>query len=190
MSLLHDSSLSVMAAMHSPASGGGPPAPASWQRVNFRMQIQEQTNWCWCATALSVRYYFVPTSSMTQCEAANQILQRTDACATPGRAEVNKPWYLDDALDRLGHLGQPIITSPLPWSQLKSEIAAQRPVGCRTGWAGGGGHFMCIDGYLDGSTPMVAVDDPIYGPSDVTLAAFTGSYQGSGTWTHSYKVKA
>jgi len=36
---------------------------------------------------------------------------------------------------------------------------------------------------------MVAVDDPIYGQSDVTLSTFLTMYQGSGTWTHSYKVK-
>jgi hypothetical protein len=37
---------------------------------------------------------------------------------------------------------------------------------------------------------MVHVDDPIYGPSDVTYSTLETAYQGSGTWTHSYYTKA
>ena len=35
------------------------------------------------------------------------------------------------------------------------------------------------DGYID-------VRDPIYGSSDIALATFSGSYQGTGSWTHTY----
>lgn len=163
---------------------------AVWSRLDFNMLHQEQSNWCWCATSLSVHRYYDPTSTFSQCQAANMILPRTDACTNPSSADVNKPWYLDDALSDFGNLREPIVNGMLNWDATKSEIDTGRPLGCRTAWSGGGAHFICIEGYLDGTTKMVAVDDPIYGQSDVALATFQTSYQGSGTWTHSYKVKS
>ena len=164
-------------------------AAAGWRRITLAMLRQEQTNWCWCATTLSVHRYYVPASATKQCEAANRILARNDACVNPAHPDVNRTYYLDKALDRFGHLRSPIVPSALPWSRIKAEIDAGTPVGCRTGWANGGGHFLCIDGYLETPTRMVAVDDPIYGASDVALSVFSQRYQGSGTWTHSYEIK-
>ena len=37
---------------------------------------------------------------------------------------------------------------------------------------------------------MVAVDDPISGQSDVSFETFKTQYNGSGSWTHTYKVKS
>jgi hypothetical protein len=172
-----------------PKTGSPLGGAATWSRLDFAMLQQEQSNWCWCATSLSVRRYYDPTTSLSQCQAANTILPRTDACTDPTNANVNKPWFLDDALSDLGNLRESIVTGSLAWDATKSEINTGHPLGCRTAWSGGGAHFICIEGYLDDTTKMVAVDDPIYGQSDVTLTAFLTMYQGSGTWTHSYKVK-
>src|SRR5262245_51995257 len=166
---------------------GGAPV---WSRLDFTMLHQEQSNWCWCATSLSVHCYYNPTSQFSQCQAANMILPRTDACTSPSSAAVNKPWFLDDALSDFGNLREPIISGTVSWDATKSEIDSGRPLGCRTAWSGGGAHFICIEGYLDAPTKMVAVDDPIYGQSDVNLTTFLTMYQGSGSWTHSYKVKS
>lgn len=162
---------------------------AVWSRLDFTMLHQEQSNWCWCATSLSVRRYYDPTTTLSQCQAANTILPRTDACTDPTNANVNKPWYLDDALSDLGNLRESIVSGSLAWDATKSEIDTGHPLGCRTAWSGGGAHFICVEGYLDDTTKMVAVDDPIYGQSDVTLNTFLTMYQGTGTWTHSYKVQ-
>jgi hypothetical protein len=172
-----------------PKAGSPLGGAAVWSRLYFTMLHQEQSNWCWCATSLSVRRYYDPTATLSQCQAANTILPRTDACADPTNANVNKPWFLDDALTDLGNLREPIVTGTVAWDATKSEIDTGHPLGCRTAWSGGGAHFICIEGYLDDTTKMVAVDDPIYGQSDSTLTAFLTMYQGSGTWTHSYKVK-
>jgi hypothetical protein len=67
------------------------------------------------------------------------------------------------------------------------EINAGRPVGARVGWSGGGGHFMVIYGYsVVGGTNYFDIDDPIYGKSHLTVAAFSQNYQASGVWTHTY----
>ena len=46
---------------------------------------------------------------------------------------------------------------------------------------------MCIIGSLVGD--MYAIDDPIYGKSDVSEAAFKTAYQNLGTWTHTYYTR-
>ena len=70
------------------------------------------------------------------------------------------------------------------------EIDAGRPLGIRVAWSGGGAHFLVVIGYLEGDTNYVAVDDPIYGKSDLTYATLETAYQGSGAWTHSYYTLA
>jgi hypothetical protein len=66
---------------------------------------------------------------------------------------------------------------------------AGRPLGVRTDWSGGGAHFLRHYRYRIRNN-MLADDDPFYGKSDVGLSTFTSSYQGSGSWTHSYFTKA
>ena len=73
-------------------------------------------------------------------------------------------------------------------ADVKNEIDKNRPLCARIGWSGGGGHFVALDGYNQ-DFDMIAVDDPIYGASDVNLNVFQTAYQGSGTWTHTYRVK-
>lgn len=184
MSYLDRTTSPLAIAPVSPALGGAP--AAGWRRVPFSMLHQEQTNWCWCATTLSVHEFFVNGSGISQCAAANRILQRNDACVDPTNPSVNRIWFLDRALNAFGHLAEPVVDGALAWGRLSTEIGANRPVGCRTGWAGGGGHFLCVDGVLDGPDRMVAVDDPIFGASDIKIDVFLDSYLGTGTWTHSY----
>ena len=169
------------------ASGG---AAQRWQRLAAEIPDQEQSNWCWCATSLGVHQYYEAGDSTTQCQAANAILGRTDACTDPGSSDVNTPYFLDRALDHFQNLGNPTIEGALDFADVESEIDAQTPLGARIGWAGGGGHFMVIAGYLADATPMIAIDDPIFGKTDITYSAFCTTYQGNGSWTHSYKTKS
>jgi len=170
------------------AANGG--QAATWSRLNFTMLQQEQGNWCWCATSLSVHSYYNPTNQLTQCQAANLILGRNDACTNPTGADVNKPWFLDDGLTDLGNLREPVTSGMVGWDAVKAEVEAGRPLGCRTAWSGGGAHFVFIEGFLEGSPQMVAVDDPAGGQSDVNFETFKTAYSGSGSWTHTYKVKS
>jgi Papain-like cysteine protease AvrRpt2 len=151
------------------------------------MQHQEQTNWCWAATAASVSAFFNPSTTWTQCKIVNAELGRTGCCTNGSSSYCNISWYLDRALTRTGNFVS------MSWgtgtmSDVKNEIDNNRPLGVRIGWSGGGGHFVALDGYSQ-TFNMVAVDDPWYGASDVDLAVFQTSYQGSGSWTHSYRVK-
>jgi hypothetical protein len=151
----------------------------------FNMEPQTQTNWCWAATAKSVSQFYFALTTWTQCKIASAELGLT-CCVSPVPSACNVSWYLDRALTRT-HNFVSIRTGTLTYSEIRAEIRAGRPVGARIGWSGGGGHFMVIYGCSRiGGTIYVDIDDPIYGKSHPTLDTFTNSYQGSGSWMHSY----
>ncbi len=159
------------------------------KQLPFNMQPQTQSNWCWAATANSVSHYFWRWSTWSQCRIANAELGRTDACHSPVPSDANVPWYLDRALTRTRNFVS--IQGAVGFEQVRSEINAGRPVGARIGWSGGGGHFMVIYGYSTiAGGEYFDIDDPIYGKSHIPVSEFSSSYQGTGSWTHTYFMKS
>ncbi|HXH39921.1 MAG TPA: papain-like cysteine protease family protein, partial [Thermoanaerobaculia bacterium] len=157
--------------------------------LSLAMELQEQDNWCWSAVSVSVKHFYDPGNPITQCQQAARQMA-TPCCDTPTSSVCNRPWFLDRALMGLGNL-QATTPAALPIDAIRVEIDNHHPLGCRIGWAGGGGHFVCIDGYdVTGAVPIVTIRDPIYGTSHVTLTTFLSAYQGSGSWTNSYTTKA
>lgn len=160
----------------------------SWQRLNVGMQTQQQTQWCWAAVATSVAGFYDASTTWTQCSVVNAELGQTTCCTSGSSAACNKPWYLDLALTRVGHFDT-WSAGAMSFADVRAEIDAGRPLGVRIGWSGNGGHFLVIEGYRNDANQQVAVDDPWYGASDLTYATLSTSYQGSGTWTHSYETQ-
>lgn len=157
-----------------------------WVRIPFSMQHQLQTNWCWSATSVSVAHYYASTSSWTQCEMANRELGQTTCCTNGSGSQCNQGHVLDAPLRRANVLDH-MTGGTVAYATVRGEIDAGRPLPIRIGWAGGGGHFVALDGYRTLGDEWVAIGDPWYGDSDVALASLTGgTYQGSGGWTHTY----
>lgn len=161
--------------------GGAPPAQNA---VALVMQQQNQTQWCWAAVTASVATFY-RNQGWTQCRVANQLLGQTTCCVSGSSSACNEPWYLDQALNRVGDLNNYVAVA-LSWNQIQSEIDGGHPIGVRIGWAGGGGHFVALSGYTNGG--YVEVQDPWFGPSPQLYTTFRSSYQGSGVWTHSYRT--
>lgn len=163
---------------------------SAWPQIPFTMQAQTQSNWCWAATATTTSLYYLAGSSWTQCGVADAALPRSDCCSWPVPTPCNVPWYLDTALGVTGNFVS--MTGTLTISQVVSELQAGRPLGARVGWSGGGGHFMVISGYSKVmGVDRYMIEDPIYGRNGITTFGFqNGSYQGSGSWTHSYYTQA
>jgi hypothetical protein len=159
-----------------------------WHRLDFAMQHQQQTNWCWAAVATSVALFYDPASTWTQCTVANTELGRADCCGAGASGACNVYGFLDTSLTTVGHLDH-FTGSSSTFAAVQAEIDAGRPLCARTAWSGGGAHFLAIIGYRI-LQEMLAVDDPWYGKSDVSYATFGSSYQGSGSWTHSYFTQA
>ncbi len=157
-----------------------------WKRLDFTMQHQQQTQWCWAATSVSVRLFYRPFSGWTQCRMANAEKGQTTCCTTGSSPACNQPHVLDAPLDRVDCLDR-MQAGTVGYATIRAEINAGRPLAWRIGWSGGGGHFAVIEGYRINRGQWVAIDDPWYGASDVALTTLTGgTYQGTGTWTHTY----
>ena len=132
----------------------------------------------------SVSHFYDPASPWAQCEVVNAELGQTTCCQNGSSSACNQPWYLDKALTRTGNLAS-FSGGVDPMSSVESQVNGRRVVGARIGWSGGGGHFVILDGYNDASATL-HVDDPFYGPSDISYDTFRTSYQGTGSWTHTY----
>ena len=162
---------------------------AGWRRLTVKEQSQQQTEWCWDASSLSIHAYYDPDSTWTQCAFAGRKIGRSDCCTHPGSDVCNQPNYPDEALTLLGNFAG--LAGALAMPAVKTEIDAGRPVSVRIGWSEGGGHNPVIVGYRsDSGGDWVAVADPWYGPSDVRLATFSTAYQGSGSWTDTYRTRS
>ena len=146
--------------------------------LNFTMQKQTRTNWCWAAVSASVGNYY-GTGSWTQCGVASSELNR-NCCNQPEPCNVYG--YLDTAL-RTTRSYNGMNQGPLNMSAIQNQINMGRPVGLRCAWYGGGAHFLTIYG-TNGNYVLVA--DSIYGYSTRALNTFPRSYNGGGNWTNTY----
>jgi hypothetical protein len=75
-------------------------------------------------------------------------------------------------------------------ADVRAEVDAGRLVGVRIGWSGGGGHFVILEGYEETGGGFVHVEDPWFGASYITDATIRTSYQGTGSWTHTYFTRS
>lgn len=160
---------------------------AAWSNwaLAFPIQKQEQTNWCWAGCSTATAHFFDPASSWSQCKVANAELGQTACCTNPGPCNVYG--YLNQALNIVGHF-QGMASTTEPDATITAQVNAGLPLGVRVQWSGGGAHFIMVVG--GGPNDMVLVKDPIYGMSYIPYNTLATSYQGSGTWTHSYFTKA
>jgi papain like cysteine protease AvrRpt2 len=166
------------------AAGGG---QNSGTLANFAIQPQTQSNWCWAAVSASVAQFYRGQTNWSQCTVANAELGRKDCCAGGASGGCNQTNTLNTALTTVGHLRN-WSGGTVGFDVIKNEIGTGQPLGCRVGWANGGGHFVVISGWVEAAngTQYVHVYDPFYAFSQTTYQAFAGSYQAVGTWTHHY----
>jgi len=157
---------------------------AAWSNwsLAFFIVAQEQSNWCWSGCSVATSHFYKPDSGFTQCSLASSQLSLS-CCNSPLPSGCNVTWYLDKALTGVGDFDQ-FIAGVTADSTILSEIQAGRVLGVRIAWSGGGAHFVMVVGA--GPNNMVHVRDPIYGDSYITYETLSSSYQGSGSWTHSY----
>ena len=155
-------------------------------KLRFAMQKQEQGNWCWAATSVSVARFYGNTT-WTQCAMANAELSRTDCCGSGAAGACNVYGTLDTSLNRTGHFVS-INGGTATFDQVEQQMVANRPLGIRIAWSGGGAHFVAATGTEDDGS--VWVSD--CGSGTVSLVAYDTlrtTYNGSGSWTHTYYTK-
>ncbi|MCH2487845.1 MAG: hypothetical protein MK010_08910 [Erythrobacter sp.] len=141
------------------------------------MERQQQSNWCWTAAATSVGNYLSPGAGFAQCAIASICLGTNDCCVAP--SSCNRPGRLDTALKAVGRFHR-IWAARLSFHQTAREIKADRPVGVRVQWNGGGGHFVMLTEYFN-VVGAIVVDDPHYGRSIMRFASFPARHQTGGS---------
>jgi hypothetical protein len=159
--------------------------------LGLNEQHQQQTEWCWLATTVSITLYYDPASTWTQCLLANKELNQTTCCQNGSSNACNQPGYPNQALTTTGHLASTALGKP-SFQTIMNELEAGHPVSINIQWNGGGGHNPATDGYDDTepSTPTIDIEDPWYGPStNQDFNTFPGSYNGGASWYASYFTK-
>lgn len=155
--------------------------------LRFTMERQQQGNWCWAATSVSVAKFYDPSSTWTQCAMANGQLSRNDCCGGGASGACNVYGFLDGSLQRAGHLDH-VTGGTTSYGIVHEQMLAGRPLGIRVAWAGGGAHFVAATGIEEGE--MVVVSDCGSGTTSVVAYdTLSAAYNGSGTWTDSYFTK-
>jgi hypothetical protein len=137
-----------------------------WRKLEFIMQDQLHSNWCWAAVTASVAHYYKHRAKPTQCMIVNQEFERDDCCNASGKSPsvtcdvphvLGAPLYRISCAENLGFEGQ------MALEDIKREIDRQRPICARVLWTtddgkrgASGAHFVAIGGYLP-ETKMLAV---------------------------------
>jgi hypothetical protein len=165
------------------------------QNINFVMQHQEQTWWCWDAATVSVAKFYDPAAAWTQCSLANTEFARNDCCVPAGQqSPCNRGNWPDHPLSTVGHFKERL-NSALSSVQLGAELAKSAPVVVNIAWrdANGnivGGHIVALRGRsLHDGVEWVSVGDPWSGDSDMTYDNFRNRYPDNGLWNVSYRTK-
>ena len=135
---------------------------ASVNTVNWNQPLQVtlypqlQDEWCWAASGEMIMSYL--GKNVAQCDEANHAQNRTDCCSNPSACD--NPGWPDFSYFGFNYT-QTSNGTALAFSQLQTEIAANRPVGFAWAWTGGGGHYMVAIGTeVDEGTQYVTINDP------------------------------
>jgi hypothetical protein len=169
--------------------------------LNFTVELQQCSEWCWAAVVAAVCKCYGDSSPTRQCELANLVLKLSiDNCSecdcqNDPSAICNQPRNLASVLDKVGHdRGNPTNgLSTLEFSAVKAEIDNGRPIVVRVTLddPSASGHAVAIYGYTDDGT--VSIADPMH-PEDTISVQFADFVQGGetglhGAWQGAYLTK-
>lgn len=159
--------------------------------LDFSVQPQAQTAWCWAAVASSISLYFNNQSAWSQCAIATAQLSPLNCCANPG--PCNKRYLLELALGRTRNLDGQKIVGAVQFDEVLAKLAAKAPICLRVEWDTGDSHFVVCKGAFLGAddSQQLIISDPIYGDNTISWGGMFGGYKEEmhGTWTHTYLTK-
>jgi hypothetical protein len=179
--------------------------------IRFRIQRQEQSDWCWAAVATSIEHYFDHESKLKQCDVANKVIPveygegllppSDDECCCHCCCHLERcdlPAKLEIALQQVYKWRNTLLRA-LTFEEIQREIDGGRPIGAGIKWMSGGqngtpgtsGHFVVIRGYrlLSSGACQVYVADPLNASGLVDFDEFTFAYYGEGQWVETHLVQ-
>jgi hypothetical protein len=166
------------------------------KKLDFAMQAQAQTQWCWAAVSSSVAGFYRPSGTdpnpdFTQCRLAGWAFappgKPDECCKDGGSSTCNRPYKTRLALQHVKHLHE-VLEHRLSFEKIQEEIVGDRPVGVSIGWTRGGGHAVTITGYTTiEDAQYIQVQDP--GGATKKLVRLT-SFPKGGTWRRTFTTQA
>lgn len=165
--------------------------------LNFTIEPQRCTEWCWAAVVAAVCNCYGDASPANQCDVA-ELMLGTDCddcdCQQDRSAPCNQPFNLGTVLSKVRHnLGNPVNGVPtLSLEDVKSSINDQRPIVVQVELddAAASGHAIAIFGCTDSG--IVSIADPMHAGDKITvpLADFVaGTDTSHGKWQGAYLTK-
>jgi len=170
--------------------------------INFKMEHQQHSNWCWAAVAVSVDRFFNSASTWCQCRIASRMAKREKlnvkncgTCQETKRAPrtCNQPWYLDKALKIVGRMKAEPKIRALSFVETERKIRAGQPVCVMIRWGKGpDAHYVVISGCetAKSGNRWVDVEDSFAGSSTWLYDEFRANYQYSeGHWCATFPLE-
>ncbi|RJQ78193.1 hypothetical protein D5S17_13495 [Pseudonocardiaceae bacterium YIM PH 21723] len=144
-------------------------------KAAFVQLKQEQNQWCWAASGLSIAQYLGKGTNITQ----NQFCNLSRGLSQNGQCP-NQAGYLQWVQTgyRAIGLGAGTTGAALSTAQVQTEITANRPFETAIYWTAGGGHAQVVYAY-NASSQTMSYGDPW--PASPTYAEMTyNSYKSNG----------
>lgn len=141
--------------------------------LNFKMQKQILSLWCWAAVAASVCDFYKDARYGSQCALVSREIPGNydccQSCRDDGENSVcNRGMNLGDALWDCQHALQ-VDSDPADFAMVVAELNAEHPVACNVYWNGGMVHALVIYGYTDDGLLLIA--DPEKPGTLVTISS-------------------
>jgi hypothetical protein len=162
--------------------------------LQFTMQKQQQSLWCWAAVAASVCQFLGDAGDNTeQCKVATMSLH-TPCCINPmplyGSSWAgNHEYSLSSCLDDLNHLAQK--SAKVDIDSVSDQIKQDRPVCCHIRYASGAvaGHFVTIIGCHVDRKEVTLRDPDVKSPHNGVFLIDHIEQVLGGKWDETYFVK-
>jgi hypothetical protein len=150
---------------------------------------QQQTQWCWAASAQMVMHFY-GDNSITQCDLANWLFDQSSCCVTASSSDCNQGCEIRDIKQVYKEWGIQSTrkSTSVSFAKLREEINAGRPVEIVFEWEGGGGHAAIIRGYRqDEDGNYLLVNDPLdeFNQVEVQYEFLKDAY-GLGSWNRTW----
>ena len=165
----------------------------------FRVQRQEQTQWCWAAVTASLLSLLDP-NNQTQSEIVQRSLTGDD---------LNRPQDITAIAKKLG-LAVKYTSRQLALCELRDGIKQGLPIPLQINWrmpdgeVGEAGHYVVLTGIgpdvAEENQTLIKIEDPSKGELQMTFAELKNDYPGaankhlyssekSGVWTWTHRIE-
>ena len=162
-------------------------APRAATTLSISQLVQEQNQWCWAASGLTIARFLGYGTSVSQNTFCDYGRGYPANYQCPNQA--GELTYVQRAYQALG-LRPGSVTSALSFTSVQGEITGRRPIETGIYWTAGGGHAQVIYGY--DSSGLVYYGDPWPSSNRYSAMAYS-SYVRNGQfeWAQSlYRIGA